>query len=100
MPLGKVFTPCRVERFGRLGRAAENLLARLHDASSNRSELRGGHASRAVERVRARIDAIVHRHAARVCNQAEHDVHGVAPCRAAPSTAQASIEGDTPGIVK
>ena len=57
LPAGKVLTPFGVETFGRLGKAAEELLRRMQAVAANRSRLRGGSASRAIERLRERIDA-------------------------------------------
>ena len=78
MPPGKVLTPFGVESFGRLGEAVENLITRLQAVAANRSKLRGGNAGRLTEKLCEEIDAILYRHAAGICHQAEHGLAGVA----------------------
>jgi hypothetical protein len=79
LPAGKKLTPFGAETSGRLGNAAEKLLAKMQAAAANRSRLRGGHANRIVERLRERIDAHLHRHAVQMCTFAEHGLQGTAP---------------------
>ena len=88
VPAGKKLTPFGVETFGRLGCAAEELLAKMQAVAANRSRLRGGHANRIVERLRERIDAHLHRHAVQMCIFAEHGLQGTAPYRKVPMSAE------------
>ena len=81
MPRGKVLTPFGVDALGRLGEAADNLLARMQSTATSTSKLGGGHACTIAERLRGKIDAHLHRHAARVCQHAEHGLPGALPRR-------------------
>ena len=54
---GKPLTPFGVDTCGRLGRAVDELLDEMQAVAANISRLRGGSASRAIERLRERIDA-------------------------------------------
>ena len=100
LPGGKALTPFGVETFGRLGAAAEELLRKMQAVAANRSRLRGGHASRIVERLRERIDAHLHRHAVHMCTFAEHGLGGTALYRKVPMSADGVMAGIMPAMLR
>ena len=98
MRFGKVLTPLGVETLGRRGGVAENLSARMRAAATSRSTSRGGRAATIGGTLREKIDAILYRHAALLCHQAELGIQGAAPYRNCPSSATEVIDRIARGL--
>ena len=70
----------------------------MQAVAPNRTKLRGGDASRMIEKLREKIDAILYRHAARICHHAEHGLSGMAPDRACPISGKEVSERIAPSL--